>query len=72
MQQLYGNKMITNLESVPYIETCLKNLKGLMYFPLLVFQTSTDMYGVPLNKESDEILYRVCKVMFLVQWRKIA
>ena len=54
MQQLYGNRIITNLESVPYIETCLKNLKRLMDFPLLVFQTSTDMFG--MNKESDGIL----------------
>ena len=56
MQQLYGNQMVTNLESVPYIETCVRNLKGLMDFPLHVFQTSTDMFGMPLNKESDEIL----------------
>ena len=27
-----------------------------MDFPLLVFQTSTDMFGMPLNKESNEIL----------------
>ena len=42
MQQLYGNRDL------------LEKLKRLMDFPLLVFQTSTDMFG--MNKESDEIL----------------
>ena len=44
MQQLYGNQMITNLESVSYIETCLRKVKGLMDFPLPVFQNSTDVW----------------------------
>ena len=66
MQQLYCNQMITNLESVPYIVTCLRNLKGLMQFPLLVCQTSTDMFG--MKKVMN--YYEVCK--FLVQRIRIA
>ena len=56
MKQLYGNPGITNLDTISYIKTCLQYLKSLKDYPLLVLTTCTDIFGIDLDKETDDIL----------------
>ena len=48
MQQLYANQKITNLDSIPYVKTCLQNLYLLRNCPQLVFDMKNDVFGISL------------------------
>ena len=57
MQQLYANQKITNLDSIPYVKTCLQNLYLLRNCPQLIFDMKNDMFGISLDEDSDEVLH---------------
>ena len=57
MQQLYANQKITNLDSIPYVKTCLQNLHRLKNCPQLVFDTKNDVFDISLDEDSDEVLH---------------
>ena len=54
---VHANQKITNLDSIPYVKTCLQNLYLLRKWPQLVFDMKNDVLGISLDKDSDEVLH---------------
>ena len=52
----YTNAGISNLDSINYIQICLKNLNALKESPLMMLQAKTDTFGVSLDVGSDAVL----------------
>ena len=68
----YTNKVITNLESITFIKTCLQNLIPLRETPLIALQSKNDTFGVP---ESDpafqELLTAIISDLEMLQLHEI-
>ena len=47
----------SNLDSIPYVKICLQNLYLLKNSPQLVFDMKNDVFGIPLDEDSDEALH---------------
>ena len=54
---VHANQKITNLDSIPYVKTCLQNLYLLRNCPQLVFDMKNEVFGISLDEDSDEVLH---------------
>ena len=55
MTILYSNKL-TNLETVPVLQTCIRNMKLLKDSPGTVLAADRDMFGGMLTVDADPVL----------------
>ena len=56
MQHLYGNKTLPNIDSIPHVQLCLQNLCTLKDSPMQILESRSDVFGMPLDETSDEVL----------------
>ena len=56
MKHLYGNQQLSNLDSIPRVQLCLKNLCTFKDSPMQILESNSDVFGMPIDESSDEVL----------------